>query len=146
MQCHESLEVHHLNHLSLAEFVQTNGLLKRLARNETLPPLEYLASSFVPECRPNETYRSWLIRQLSATLRGAITFENGVVQQGNFRDYPVLRMNDAPLFDVQIVASTRPPTGAGEIGTPPVAPAIANALFALSGRRVRRLPLLEHLG
>jgi len=70
MQCHESLEVHHLNHLSLAEFVLTNGLLKRLARNETLPPLEYLACSFVPECRPGETYRNWLIRQLSATLRG----------------------------------------------------------------------------
>jgi hypothetical protein len=69
MQCHESLEVHHLYHLSLAEFVQTNGLLKRLARNETLPPLEYLASSFVPECRPGETYRSWLIRQLGTTLR-----------------------------------------------------------------------------
>ena len=70
MQCHESLEVHHLYSLSLPEFVQTNGLLKRLARNETLPPLEYLASSFVPDCRPGETYRSWLIRQLGATLRG----------------------------------------------------------------------------
>ena len=69
MQCHESLEVHHLYHQSLAEFVQTNGLLKRLARNETLPPLEYLASSFVPDCRPGETYRNWLIRQLGATLR-----------------------------------------------------------------------------
>ena len=69
MQCHESLEVHHLNSLSLAEFVQTNGLLKRLARNETLPPLEYLASSFVPECRPGETYHAWLIRQFGATLR-----------------------------------------------------------------------------
>ena len=69
MQCHESLEVHHLNSLSLAEFVQTNGLLKRLARNETLPPLEYLASSFVPECRPGETYHAWLSRQFGATLR-----------------------------------------------------------------------------
>jgi hypothetical protein len=69
MQCHESLEVHHLYHLSLAEFVQTNGLLKRLARNENLPPLEYLASCCVPDCRPGETYRNWLIRQLGATLR-----------------------------------------------------------------------------
>ena len=70
MQCHESLEVHHLYHLSLAEFVQSNGLLRRLSRNESLPPLEYLASSFVPECRPGETYRNWLIRQFGSTLRG----------------------------------------------------------------------------
>lgn len=69
MQCHESLEVHHLYHLSLPEFVQSNGLLKRLSRNENLPPLEYLASSFVPECRPGESYRAWLIRQLGTTLR-----------------------------------------------------------------------------
>jgi len=88
---------------------------------------------------------SGMLYGLSATLRGKITFENGVVQQGNFRDYPVLRMNDAPAFDVQIVASTAKPTGAGEIGTPPVPPAVANALFALSGQRVRRLPLLENL-
>jgi len=88
---------------------------------------------------------SGMLYGLSATLRGKITFENGVVQQGNFPDYPVLRMNDAPAFDVQIVASTAKPTGAGEIGTPPVAPAVANALFALSGQRVRRLPLLENL-
>jgi isoquinoline 1-oxidoreductase subunit beta len=69
-----------------------------------------------------------------------------VVQQGNFTDYQVLRMSDAPAFDVQIAASTRPPTGAGEIGTPPVAAAVANAVYRLSGRRVRRLPLLENLG
>jgi isoquinoline 1-oxidoreductase subunit beta len=55
-------------------------------------------------------------------------------------------MSDAPAFDVQIVAGTRPPTGAGEIGTPPVAAAVANAVYRLSGRRVRRLPLLENLG
>ncbi len=88
---------------------------------------------------------SGMLYGLSATLRGKITFENGVVQQGNFTDYEVLRMNDAPAFDVQIVASTLPPTGAGEIGTPPVPAAVANALFSLSGRRVRRLPLLENL-
>lgn len=88
---------------------------------------------------------SGMLYGLSATLRGKITFENGAVQQGNFTDYQVLRMTDAPAFDVQIVASTRPPTGAGEIGTPPVAAAVANAVYRLSGRRVRRLPLLENL-
>jgi len=69
MQCHESLEVHHLYHQPLSEFVKANGLLKRLARNENLPPLEYLASSFVPECRVGESYRAWLLRQLGTTLR-----------------------------------------------------------------------------
>jgi isoquinoline 1-oxidoreductase beta subunit len=88
---------------------------------------------------------SGMLYGLSAALRGKITFINGVVQQSNFPDYPVLRMNDAPDFDVQIVASTQAPTGAGEIGTPPVPPAVANALFALAGKRVRQLPLLEHL-
>jgi isoquinoline 1-oxidoreductase subunit beta len=54
-------------------------------------------------------------------------------------------MRDTPSFDVTIVPSTASPTGAGEVGTPPVAPAIANAFFALTGKRVRRLPLLENL-
>jgi len=54
-------------------------------------------------------------------------------------------MHDAPTFDIAIVPSTSSPTGAGEIGTPPVAPAIANAYFALTGKRIRRLPLLENL-
>jgi CO/xanthine dehydrogenase Mo-binding subunit len=54
-------------------------------------------------------------------------------------------MNEAPAFDVTIVASTAAPSGCGEIGTPPVAPALANAYFALTGKRVRSLPLLENL-
>ena len=63
----------------------------------------------------------------------------------NFDSYKVLHMNDAPAFDVTIVPSTVAPSGCGEIGTPPVAPALANAYFALTGKRVRSLPLLENL-
>ena len=88
---------------------------------------------------------SAILYGLSAALTGKITFTNGVADQSNFDNYKILRMQDAPSFDVTIVRSTASPTGAGEIGTPPVAPAIANALFALTGRRVRRLPLLENL-
>lgn len=88
---------------------------------------------------------SGLLYGLSAALRGKITFRNGAVEQGNFRDYPVLRIDDAPQFDVDIVKSSRAPVGAGEIGTPPVAPAVANAIFAHGGRRIRSMPLLEGL-
>ena len=78
MQCHESLEVHHLYHQPLAEFVQSNGLLKRLASQAHLSPLQYLASGFVPDCRPGETYRPWLVRQLGALLRGNLRADNAV--------------------------------------------------------------------
>jgi isoquinoline 1-oxidoreductase beta subunit len=88
---------------------------------------------------------SAILYGLSAALSGKITFTNGAADQSNFNNYTVLRMSEAPSFDVSIVASTASPTGAGEIGTPPVAPAIANAYFALTGKRVRSLPLLENL-
>ena len=80
---------------------------------------------------------------LSAALRGRITFKDGQVQQSNFHDYPVLRMNEMPLVEVHLVPGGDRPTGVGEPGTPPVAPAVANALFALTGKRVRKLPLMD---
>lgn len=79
---------------------------------------------------------------LTAARHGEITFERGVVQQGNFNDYPLLSMSGTPQIDVQIVASDEPPTGVGEPATPVIAPAVANALFAATGQRLRRLPLV----
>ena len=84
--------------------------------------------------------QSAIIFGLSAALHGEITLDGGHVQQKNFDDYPVVRMEEAPAIEVYIVPSTEPPTGVGEPGTPPVAPALANALFALTGKRIRRLP------
>jgi isoquinoline 1-oxidoreductase beta subunit len=78
---------------------------------------------------------------ISAALFGEITFKDGKVEQSNFNNYPVLRMNQAPQVDVIIIASTEPPEGMGEPGTPPIAPAVANALFNLTGQRLRQLPL-----
>lgn len=78
---------------------------------------------------------------LSAALYGAITFKDGKVEQSNFHDYRVLRLPEMPRVEVHIVASTEKPGGAGEPGTPPIAPAVANAVFALNGRRLRELPL-----
>jgi len=78
---------------------------------------------------------------LSAALAGAITLKDGVVEQSNFHDYPVVRMNQMPKIEVHIVPSTEKPSGVGEPGTPVIAPALANALAALNGTAVRALPL-----
>jgi isoquinoline 1-oxidoreductase beta subunit len=78
---------------------------------------------------------------LSAALVGEITIRDGRVEQSNFHDYPVLRMGQAPVVETIIVASAEPPEGVGEPGTPPIAPAVANALFVLTGQRLRSLPL-----
>jgi isoquinoline 1-oxidoreductase subunit beta len=78
---------------------------------------------------------------LTAALYGEITFRDGVVQQSNFHDYPLLRMSEAPTVSVHIIDSPELPTGVGEPGVPPVAPALANAIFAATGQRLRSLPL-----
>ena len=78
---------------------------------------------------------------LTAALKGEITLKDGAVEQGNFHDYPVLRMNEAPEVIVAIVDSDAPPTGVGEPATPPAPAALANALFAATGKRQRSLPL-----
>jgi isoquinoline 1-oxidoreductase beta subunit len=82
---------------------------------------------------------------LTAALYGEITFENGRVQQSNFHDYQILRMNEAPEIEVTIINSGEAMGGAGEPGTPPIAPAVANAIFAATGKRVRRLPITKNL-
>ena len=82
-----------------------------------------------------------IIFGLTAALKTEITLENGRVQQSNFHDYPMLRMSESPEMEVYIVPSTEHPTGVGEPGVPPVAPAVANAIFSLTGKRVRRLPI-----
>ena len=78
---------------------------------------------------------------LSAALYGEITLKDGQVEQGNFDRYRVLRINEMPKVEVHMVPSGAPPTGVGEPGTPPIAPAVANALFQLTGKRVRSLPI-----
>jgi isoquinoline 1-oxidoreductase beta subunit len=78
---------------------------------------------------------------LTAVLKGEITLENGRVKQGNFDDYPLLRLDEMPAVEVHLTPSHEPPGGIGEPGVPPVAPAVANAIFAATGKRVRRLPI-----
>jgi isoquinoline 1-oxidoreductase subunit beta len=82
-----------------------------------------------------------IIFGLTAALKTEITLDKGRVQQRNFHDYPMVRMFESPEIEVYIVPSTEHPTGVGEPGVPPVAPAVANAIFAVTGKRVRRLPI-----
>ena len=84
---------------------------------------------------------SSIVYGLSATLRGEITIKKGAVVQSNFHEFEVLRMDEMPEIDVHIIKSTATPGGVGEPGLPPVAPAVANAVFAATGIRVRKLPI-----
>ncbi|HLZ93694.1 MAG TPA: hypothetical protein VKQ28_18455, partial [Candidatus Acidoferrum sp.] len=74
-------------------------------------------------------------------LKTEITLKDGRVEQSNFHDYEMLRISESPKIEVHIVPSEVNPTGVGEPGVPPVAPALANAIFAATGKRVRRLPI-----
>jgi isoquinoline 1-oxidoreductase beta subunit len=84
---------------------------------------------------------SGVVFGLSAALFGEVTIKNGRIEQRNFDDYPVLRMHQAPVVETVIIKSAEPPAGIGEPGVPPIAPAVANAVFALTGKRLRSLPL-----
>jgi isoquinoline 1-oxidoreductase beta subunit len=83
-----------------------------------------------------------VIDGLSAALYGQVTMNRGRVDQSNFNDYRLLRMREVPRVDVHFVKSAEPPSGLGEPPVSPVAPAVANAIYAASGRRIRKLPLL----
>lgn len=84
---------------------------------------------------------SAVVYGLGAALHGEITLRDGRVEQSNFHDYPVPRMHECPKIETVLMQNLEPPEGVGEPGTPPVAPAVANALFALTGQRLRSLPL-----
>jgi len=77
----------------------------------------------------------------TAALYGEITLKNGRVEQTNFDTYQMLRINEAPAIEVHVVKSTEPPGGMGETGTSAIVPAIANAIFAATGKRLRKMPI-----
>jgi isoquinoline 1-oxidoreductase beta subunit len=85
--------------------------------------------------------QSGIIFGATAALYGEITLNNGRVEQTNFDTYQVLRINDAPAIEVHIVKSSEPPGGMGETGTSAIVPAIANAIFAATGKRLRKMPV-----
>ncbi|HEY8132642.1 MAG TPA: xanthine dehydrogenase family protein molybdopterin-binding subunit [Thermoanaerobaculia bacterium] len=85
--------------------------------------------------------QSAIVFGITAALHGEITLKDGRVEQSNFHDYQMLRMNEAPAIDVYIVSSTEPPGGMGEAGTSAIVPAVTNAIFAATGKRLRKLPV-----
>jgi isoquinoline 1-oxidoreductase beta subunit len=85
--------------------------------------------------------RSSVVYGLTAALKGQITIEGGRVQQGNFNNYDMLRIDETPKVEVYVIPSTENPGGMGEAAVPPVAPAVCNAIFAATGKRVRKLPI-----
>jgi isoquinoline 1-oxidoreductase subunit beta len=84
---------------------------------------------------------SGIIFGITAALFGEITIKDGRVEQGNFDDYRMLRIDEAPLIEVHLVKSTEAPGGIGEPGTSAVIPAVTNAIFAATGKRIRKLPV-----
>ena len=82
-----------------------------------------------------------VIAGLTAALYGEITIDKGRVKQGNFNEYRLMRMREMPEISVHIVPNHEEPGGVGEPAVPPIAPAVTNALFALTGKRIRRLPI-----
>jgi isoquinoline 1-oxidoreductase beta subunit len=85
--------------------------------------------------------QSAVIFGITAALHGQITLKNGRVEQSNFHDYEMLRINEAPAIEVHIVQSFEPPGGMGEAGTSAIVPAVANAIFAATGKRLRKMPV-----
>ncbi len=85
--------------------------------------------------------QSGVVFGMTAALYGELTFKNGRVEQSNFHDYPMVRINECPAIEVHIAKSTEKPSGVGEPGVPCVAPAITNAIFAVTGKRIRKLPI-----
>ena len=79
---------------------------------------------------------------LSLALYGKITAKAGAIEQANFDSYPLLRIFEAPRTHIELVASQAPHAGAGEPGVPPIAPALGNAIFALTGKRLREMPFI----
>jgi isoquinoline 1-oxidoreductase beta subunit len=130
-----------LTYVACVVEVETDDLGKILS----IPEIHYAVDCGVPVNRDRviSQFEGGAIFALSAALRGAITFKNGIAQQSNFDDYYVTKMKDIPKnMYVHLIESDEKPTGVGEPPVPPIAPALANAIYAASGKRLRNMPLM----
>jgi isoquinoline 1-oxidoreductase beta subunit len=105
------------------------------------------AGTVINQERVHSQMEGSVVMGISNAMFGGITMTNGATDQTNFRDARIARMRDVPAkIHTELIASTEPPSGVGEPGVPPVAPAVANAIFALTGQRIREIPLARALG
>ena len=108
------------------------------------PPIDSAEQFLSAKSEPSELVRALgrcIATDPVAIDDGEITLKDGRVEQTNFDTYPMLRMNEAPAIEVHIVQSFEPPGGMGEHGTSAIAPAVTNAIFAVTGKRLRKLPI-----
>jgi isoquinoline 1-oxidoreductase beta subunit len=96
-----------------------------------------------PQAAENQV-QGGILEGMSAALTGEITVTDGIVDQSNFHNYPICRMHHSPVIDVHFIASDDSPRGLGEAPLPPVAPALCNAIFTATGKRIRELPLSKY--
>jgi isoquinoline 1-oxidoreductase beta subunit len=88
-----------------------------------------------------------IVMGLTAAIKNGITIKDGITEQTNFHEYNVMRINEMPATEIHIIDSTEEPGGVGEPGLPPIAPALCNAIFNLTGKRLRNLPInLDEIG
>ena len=133
-------------HRSFLSYIAVVAQVSRGARGELRVDEAWIAAdcgTFINADRVRAQLEGAFLFGMTLLMHGAITMKAGAVQQRNFRDYPLVRIPAAPRrIHVELIPSEGPPGGVGEPGVPPVAPAIANAAFALTGTRLRTLPLL----
>ncbi|WP_299006577.1 molybdopterin cofactor-binding domain-containing protein [uncultured Shewanella sp.] len=135
-------------HRSFVSYVAVATLIEMPKQNEVKVIKTVIAADVGRVINPDRVKSQMegaVIYGLSIALTGKISFQKGQVQESNFHDYSVLRMLQCPDIDVILLPSNAAPAGVGEPGVPPVAPSVTNAIFALSGKRIRDLPINQHL-
>ena len=115
--------------------------LRTASSRSSASPARWIAALQINPNTIEAQVQSAIVYGLSAALFGEITLKDGRVQQSNFHDYRALRLNEMPVIDVHVVASTEAPGGMGEPGTSALPPAVTNAIFAATGVRLRKLPI-----
>ncbi|WP_299496133.1 molybdopterin cofactor-binding domain-containing protein [uncultured Shewanella sp.] len=135
-------------HRSFVSYVAVATLVEMPSSSKVKVVKTFIAADVGTAVNPDRVISQMegaVIYGLSLALTGEISFKNGQVQESNFHDYPVLRMMQCPDIEVILLPSDDEPAGVGEPGVPPVAPSVTNAIFALSGKRIRDLPISQHL-
>mgnify|MGYP001232585011 FL=1 len=136
---HLGFAAHHSFHTDVAEIAEVSVENGKIRVHKVICVLD-CGQAVNPDIVRSQI-EGGVIYGLTATLYGGLNLERGAIKESNFHDYPMLRMNESPEIEVVIIDSGTKPTGVGEPGLPPIAPAVANAVYKATGQRLRSLPL-----